>query len=220
MGAVVPWSSIAYASSVDAEAALDAVGARVLPQLTSAVPGVDGVVRVFGVLSNLLDDEEERTDLVGRSHQLRYVPASLEPYYEVERRVTRDVRRRLSSPDNDTIRTSLIEGKLRYTPGNKGLVVAMERVLAPLGIHLPWAVDRPDFHWIQSMSDAVESFGFLCLYSRMGSSVDGPEGSAFRSRRVFSIPFGVDGGQSWSEPISDDVLDLDVGILLEANARA
>ena len=42
----------------------------------------------------------------------------------------------------------------------------------------------------------------------------------FRANRLLSTPFGVTGYNSWAQPISDEIVDEDVGLLLEADAVA
>ena len=57
-------------------------------------------------------------------------------------------------------------------------------------------------------------YGFVIFYSE-DAKFDNETG--IKLGRVFTTPFGVEGFGTWQEPISQDILDPDVGLLLEAN---
>ncbi len=222
-GAEVPIERILYGSVAAANAALVAVGGIVQSRLqtTLTVPGVGEIVRCFAVLSNgLTDDEatEERTDVNVPIGLLHFDSKDLALLNQVHTGVSQRADRMLEVPDNDRVRRKIDEGRLKYLPVNKVLALRIEQNLARVGMHMPWSIGGLDVAFGSRCKTHLAGFGFVCYFAHLGriAPVDGK--AAFVRSRHVSFPFGVDGVHTWDPAISEDIIDEDCGMLIEANA--
>ena len=128
--------------------------------------------------------------------------------------------RLLDDPDNDRVRVKMEAGWLSYTPSNKRLLRRVAPLLQETGVHLPWAynamnIDLSD-RMLRVSGDPVP---FDVFYGRFANFSWGHSGGEVDLGRLFSTVIDAAAQSMWLEPIHDNFLDEDVGIVLEANAR-
>jgi hypothetical protein len=192
-----PVARLRFATTADALGALRAVGARHAPALDLEVehPDLGLVRRHFGVIGNLLQDRPEDPVIARRWSPL------------------------VTAPDNETVLGRLARGLLEHAPMNKQTIVSLLPELHDRGLHLPFAF-RPmnaDLAARLRVADAARPFGFHAYYSQAFKLA--PDGAALLPGRVFSQPVRGAGAGTFQEPISHDLLDEDVGLILEADTR-
>ncbi len=186
-----------HATVSDAVTALQRVGADHEPRFDMEFESehLGTVKRVFGILGNVVDKKG-------------YVE---EPCI-VERLLTL-----VQDVDNERIHNKLTTGKMKYTPVNKRTARYIARDIEGAGVHLPWTW-RPmnfDFAALASKIHRQSPLPFIIFYSQQANfSADGVTVS-----RIFSLPVEGHAQGTWAEPISDEMLDPDVGLIIEANAR-
>lgn len=206
----------------EAQAAMSASGFEVQQGLTRTVDidGLGAVTRLYGVLINGFSDEEEATDTSNPLQMLRYDPNMLVRLNRVRDKIYTAVERRLADPDNDRVREKLERGRLKYVPCNDALVRSLEGELSRCGLHVPWSMHGFDGDLGRACARELRPFGFVCYYTRLGLVHRKNGEPCFVSARMASNPFGMDVMHSWVPPIHDSILDEDVGLLVEAIARA
>ena len=221
-GTSIPLQDSLFDSDVEARAALTLAGFDVQNDLTrtTSVEGVGEVIRVYGVLGNAFTDDEEVTDTTVPTAHLNFSPTVALELGKLRERMLNTIERRLGDPDNDRVRRKLLDGRVKYTPMNGSLASALEADLGRCGLHLPWSVNGSDVAFGNTCAKALRPYGFVVYYGRLGLMHTRGSGPTFVSARMASVPFGVDGTHSWVPPIHDAVLDEDVGLLVEAIARA
>ncbi|MEZ4319051.1 MAG: hypothetical protein R3F61_16165 [Myxococcota bacterium] len=186
-----------HANVRDAIEALRRVGADHEPRfdMTVDTPQLGSVRRVFGIFGNVFEKKGyvEEPAIVDRLLQL------------------------VQDPDNERIEQRLESGKMHYTPVNKRSARYIARDIESAGVHLPWTW-RPmnfDFAALASQIHRQSPLPFIIFYSQQAQiAADGASLS-----RVFSLPVEGHAQGTWAEPISDEMLDPDVGLIIEANAR-
>ncbi|MCB9679802.1 MAG: hypothetical protein H6737_32145 [Alphaproteobacteria bacterium] len=187
-----------HASPRDAIQALQRIGADHEPRFDMEVdsPEMGRLKRFFGVLGNVVDKQ-----------------AYVEEPSIVNRLITM-----LQDPDNDRIYQRLQSSKLKYTPINKRTARLIASDLAANGVHLPWTW-RPmnfDFAAVASKVHRQSPLPFIIFYSQQAMFSSG----GVSLGRIFSLPVEGTAQGTWAEPISDEMLDPDVGLVIEANCRA
>lgn len=186
-----------HASVDDAIYALRRLGVDHEPRFDMHVEHetLGAVKRVYGVLGNVLEKKGYVEDnlIVDRLMHL------------------------VDDPDNDRVRKRLSEGKMAYTPVNKRALRSLSSALERSGVHLPWTW-RPmnfDFAALVSKVHRQSPLPFVVFYSQQIT----PSAGGVSTGRIFSLPIEGHAQGTWAEPISDEILDPDVGLILEANAR-
>lgn len=220
-GRSVAIADVLYPSTEAARAALAAVGAIPQPLLEHdfAVPGVGRVRRCFGVIGNNLDFEEA-TDAGTQLDVLAFAPNDLSRFHQVSTAITTRIDRVLYRPDNERVLGKMKSGKLKFTPSNRQLSRRLEGDVVEVGLHLPWSIGGIDVAFGQTCRQVLQGFGFVCYHGHLGRIEPVNGKAAFRrTRELISVPFGVDGYHTWDASISDDIVDEDLGILIEANCR-
>jgi len=181
----------------DAIAALKRVGAAHEPRFDLEFDSehFGKIKRVFGVFGNVFDQKGfvEDSRIVDRLLIL------------------------VEDPDNERIQAKLSSGKMKYTPVNKRAARYIGRDLKGAGVHLPWTW-RPmnfDFAALANKVHRQSPLPFIIFYSQQANfRADGVSVS-----RIFSLPVEGHAQGTWAEPIADEMLDPDVGLIIEANAR-
>ena len=221
-GRAVGIPGILYGSATAAEAALAAVGAAPQPSLRTSfsVPGFGTITRCFAVVRNNLDFEEV-TDAGTNLDMLAFPPSDLSRFHQAATGAARRIERAVRMPDNERVLAKLQGGRLKFLPGNRVVARRVEADLVDVGIHLPWSIGGIDVAFGERCRTALQGFGFVCYYGHLGriEPYNGSPGFR-RTREAISIPFGVDGFHTWEAPISDEILDEDIGIVIEADAIA
>jgi hypothetical protein len=172
----------------DAWAALRAVGAAPIPELTltSVLPEVGPVVRRFGVVWTLPGGGPVRVALDAVSGH----PTNLGTWGRV------------------------VAGKVRHVPGSRW--VAEELATSALPVHLPWALRPLSMDLAGVLEEWAElsrpSFG---AWFSQNVEVDDDE---IVLRRVFSLPVRGSAEGTLHDPAVREALDPDVGLLLEVDA--
>jgi hypothetical protein len=210
----VPLSDVLCAGEREARAALELAGCVVEPELsmTEDHPMLGTIHRLFGVVRNLAQDAAGQTISAGG-----HVDVALPPHVATG---GEDLRRKLvgmlDDPDNDRVAASLRSGTLSYMPANKRVAMRLRKTLGDGGAHLPWGLQPLNLDLSMRVQRHCSDHGFVVFYSRAAKL---PVGSppVVELSRVFSTPFGVTGFGTWQEPISQEILDPDVGLLLEAS---
>ena len=213
---------ILYGSATAAEAGLAAVGAIPQPTLRTEfdVPGLGTIVRCFGVMRNNLDTDE-LTDAGQNLDMLAFDPVDLSRFHQASTAASNRVARMLQRPDNERVVAKLHGGRLKYLPMNRLAARRVELDLAEVGLHLPWSIGGLDVTFGERCRRALQGYGFVCFFGHLGriEPFNGVPGFR-RTREGISVPFGVEGYHTWEAPISDEILDEDVGLLIEADAIA
>lgn len=153
------------------------------------------IKRIYGIFGNVLDKKDYVEDRVIVNRLLTLVD---------------DV-------DNERIRKRLEGGNMHYTPVNKRALRYLSTDLESCGVHLPWTW-RPmnfDFAALASKVHRQSPLPFVVFYSQQITTT--PAGVSVS--RIFSLPVEGHAQGTWAEPISDEMLDPDVGLILEANCR-
>lgn len=189
---------ILHASAAEAVQALRSVGADPEPRfdLTFDHPGFGRIRRVYGILGNVI----EKRDLISNRVILdRLIPL-------------------VKDDDNRKILERLERGTMSYTPVNKRALLKIGEELLPHKVHLPWTW-RPmnfDFAALANKVHRESPLPFLVFYSQQVMF----NGDRANTSRIFSLPVEGHAQGTWAEPIYDELLDPDVGLIVEANARA
>jgi hypothetical protein len=191
--------SILHGSVSSARAALESVGCDVVGELQLEVDAgpLGKLVRVFGVVGNVV----ERRSLL--RHDILY----------------RRVSHLLESVDNERVAERLDSGRLKFLPMNKRTATKLSYDVHELGLHLPWAFRPMNFDLGVKLEAHAKArpFPFKVYYSR-GIDISA-DGSEVTLKRVFSLPVLGSAHGTFQEPIYDEMLDEDVGLILEANVR-
>lgn len=210
----VPLSEVLCANRDAALTALEVAGCVLEPELemTQDHPMLGTLHRLFGVVQNLtLQDRAERVISARGSTSV-----ALPEHVETGGRGLQDrLLRMLDDPDNDRVGQKLRDGQLTYMPSNKRLASRMRKILGDGGAHLPWGFQPLNLDLSMRVQRQCSGYGFVVFYSQAAKL---PVGSppTIDLGRIFSTPFGVTGFGTWQEPISQEILDQDVGLLLEA----
>lgn len=213
----VPLSEVLCKGRDEAQVALELAGCLVEPELamTESHPMLGTIHRMFGVVTNLADERHQYQDNVisARGHLSVDLP---EEVASAGQRFAEKLVRMLDDPDNDRVAHKLRSGALAFMPSNKRVAMRLRRSLGDGGAHLPWGLQPLNLDLSMRVQRHCSGFGFVVFYSRAAKL---PVGSppVVELGRVFSTPFGVTGFGTWQEPISQSILDEDVGLLLEAN---
>jgi len=214
----VPLSSMLCVSEDAARMALQLAGCTVEPGLamTVAHPAGGTIHRIFGVLRNFVADEDVTEEVPARG-AIGYIPVDLPDHVEARGLAfAESIVGILDHPDNDRTRERLYSGALKYTPINKRVAMRLRKQLGDGGAHLPWSFKPLNLDLSLRVEQYCKVYGFAVFYSRTAKLV-GSEEVAIELNRVFSTPFGVSGFGTWQEPIAQEILDEDVGLVLEAN---
>ncbi len=158
------------------------------------VPRLGRVERYFAILGNVFDARRRATDL-----------SLVGPLLDL-----------LDDPDNARVRERLHCGDLRYTPGNKHILLQLGAAVEQAGVHLPWAFKPMNFDLAAQVAkvNRKANFPFRVFYSQNVAFSDLMEAVP---GRVFSLPIHEDPRGTWDQTIYEHLLDEDVGLLLEAN---
>ncbi len=189
---------ILHPSVDDAIHALRRIGVDPEPRFDIVVehPDVGPIRRVYGVFGNVYDKRSVIEEPVILDRLLALV----------------------EDPDNARIREKLEAGKMRYTPVNKRALRRIADAIIPHKVHLPWTW-RPmnfDFAALANKVHRQSPLPFLVFYSQQVSF----KGASIHTGRIFSLPVEGHAQGTWAEPIYDELLDPDVGLIIEATARA
>jgi hypothetical protein len=216
----VPLSQVLCADSDTAVAALEAAGCSVERELSMSVehPMLGTMHRMFGVLRNVVAEDDPTEEVPGGEVvHIAWRPVELERgVADRSRRFVERVTEMLDHPDNDRLRKRLLAGGMKYTPTNKRLAQGIRKALGDGGAHLPWGLQPLNLDLSMKVQRHCRNFGFVVFYSQAAKLPVGSPPSV-ELGRVFSTPFGVTGFGTWQEPISQEILDDEVGLLLEAN---
>lgn len=187
-----------HASRADAISALRRVGAAHDPRLDlkAEVQGIGAIHRIYGIFGNVVELEGQVEDPVVVHRLLPMV---------------KDI-------DNERMYGKLQSGRMAYTPVNKRVVRRLGIELLEAGLHLPWTWRPMNFDFAALISDTHRKspLPFLVFYSEQANII----GGAVSTSRVFSLPIEGLAQGTWAEPIQDDLLDPDIGLVIEANYRA
>ncbi len=218
----LPLLDILCADKEGARMALEAAGCSVVPALQQAIdhPMIGTIHRMFGVMRNLVDRSATPTQQVGAA-QLAALRTAVGSTVDAEaleggRRLTERVLHVLEDPDNEKLTAKLHSGALRYMPSNKAIATRVRRIVGLRGAHLPWSFQALNLGLSMKVQKHCSGYGFVVFYSE-DAKFDRASPPGIRVGRIFSTPFGVEGFATWQEPIRQDILDEDVGLILEAN---
>jgi len=182
----------------DAVRMFDALGARYDARLDMMAdhPEVGEVRRYFGIVGNVLKVRPANPVLTDR------------------------VLRLLGDPDNERVRVKMEAGWMDYSPSNKRLLERVAPLLHELGVHLPWSYNAMNIDLADKMQDVEGTpIPFDVFYGRFASFAWRQAGGEVDLGRLFSTVIDSASESTWLEPIHDDFLDEDVGIVIEANTR-
>ena len=186
-----------HSSRADAIAALRRVGAAHDARLAlkSDVPGIGPIQRIYGIFGNV-------TELDGQVADPVVVNGLLPMVKEI---------------DKERMYGKLQSGRMAYTPVNKRVVRRLAIELLESGLHLPWTWRPMNFDFAATISDAHRKspLPFLVFYSEQANIT----GGTVSTSRVFSLPIEGLAQGTWAEPIQDELLDPDIGLVSEANYR-
>lgn len=190
----VPFRPFLHANEDAASRALGAIGAVLDPRLTIQVEvGGRPIQRWFGRVGNLV----------------RVPP--------LDGVIADQVRPLLQSPENDDLRERLESGKLDALPVNKRVVRRLTDELHARKLHLPWTFKPMNLDFAAAVSRVHKASRLpYAVYYNQQIQYDAPTDTVAFAR-VFSLPVGGMGGNTWEEPILDEILDPDVALLIEAN---
>lgn len=219
MATTLPLLDILCADKAGARLALESAGCTIEPglQLTIEHPMIGTIHRMFGVVRNLAVPGDNRTQVAGRHHRMEVVGDV--PDAEVVdggRRLGEQLLRVLESPDNERLAERLLDGRLRYMPSNKAFAARVRGLVGLRGAHLPWSFQALNLGLSMKVGKHCGDFGFVVFYSE-DAKFEFSSPPTVRVGRIFTTPFGVEGFGTWQEPIATDILDEDVGLILEAN---
>ena len=219
LGRSVPFDQVLFPTMAAANAALQGVGALVQPALETrmTVPGLGEIVRCFGVLGNNFATDEA-TDAGLSMDILAFDAGDQGRIAQAAAGITNRSKRALRGIDNERVFEKLQSGRIKYLPVNRLLSKRVEQDIAPVGLHLPWSIGGMDVPFGRRCRDALKGFGFVCYFGHLGRIEELLGEPAFKQTRLISVPFGVDGYHTWEAAISDDVVDEDCALLIEANA--
>ncbi|MEZ4319657.1 MAG: hypothetical protein R3F61_19230 [Myxococcota bacterium] len=210
----VPLADVVCRDEASARAALELAGCVVRPELAMTIdhPMLGTLHRMFGVVRNLAVEREvgAEPDLYGTTLP-DHVPQAGEQFCSKFVQM-------LDDPDNDRLADRLRAGRLSYMPSNKRLAQRLRKSLGDGGAHLPWGLQPLNLDLSMKVQRHCKE-GFVVFYSCAAKLPIGSPPS-IELGRVFSTPFGVTGFGTWQEPISQEILDEDVGLVLEANYAA
>jgi hypothetical protein len=133
------------------------------------------------------------------------------------------IQRTLRSPENAKVLEKLEEGLLNFTPCNKRLVRRVVASMHGAGVHLPWAFKMMNFDFGMTISkvQGVDScYGFSAFYNNLIRMNESNGEVMINFVRLFSLPINDIAGGTWMETISEEVLDEDLALIIEANSRA
>jgi hypothetical protein len=180
----------------------------------------------IGALTALGADYDERLDMVADHPEI----GKVERYFAIVGNVrtaqatnpvlSSRLIRLLDDPDNERLRVKMDAGWLSYTPSNKRLLRKVAALLHETGVHLPWAYNAMNIDLSDRMLQvAGDPIPFDVFYGRFTNFRWGHSGGEVELGRLFSTVIDAGAQSTWLEPIHDNFLDEDVGIVLEANAR-
>jgi hypothetical protein len=197
------FSQMLFDSDQEAQTALERVGGTVDKRLsmTATYPMVGTIRRHFGILGNAsqLDGMVENNAIIYR------------------------IQRRLQSPENSHVLEKLEDGILNYTPCNKRIIRRVISEMHEAGVHLPWAFRMMNFDFgmtISKVQSAENCYGFSALYNHLIRMTEENGDVLITLDRMFSLPINDISGGTWLETISEDVLDEDLALVIEANSKA
>jgi len=128
--------------------------------------------------------------------------------------------RLVDDPDNERVKVKLEAGWLDFTPSNKPLLRRVAPVLNEMGVHLPWSFNAMNIELADKMQGIDgDPIPFDVFYGRFATFSHGQWGPDVELGRLFSTVIDAAAGSTWLEPIHDNFLDEDVGIVIEANTR-
>jgi hypothetical protein len=184
-----------YPSRQAAISRLAQAGFRHDPRLNLEVlhPVLGRVRRIFGTLGNVYAAREraEQPDLVERLVE------------------------KVEEPANHAVRERLLAGEMAHTPVTKRLVMELLPEIRKAGLHLPWDFRPMNYDLAARLHELHEAtpLPFLVFYSR---SVRVLSEASVELGRVFSLPVVGTPQGTW-ESGRRDLLDADVGLILEVN---
>lgn len=219
MSTTVPLLDVLCADKNGARMALEAAGCVVEPALQMSIdhPMIGTVHRMFGVVENLADRVEDQTEKLTRGSGRGYLGALPDAeVLDAGRRLEERLLRSLEDPNNERVLSRLQDGQLKYMPVNKSIATRVRKAVGLRGAHLPWSFQALNLGLSMKVQKVCGGYGFVVFYSE-DAKFDSTSPTDVRLGRVFTTPFGVEGFGTWQEPISQDVLDEDVGLILEAN---
>ncbi len=192
------FNSFIFDAKADAVSMLETLGAKYDERLDLRTdhPEVGVVNRYFAVLGNILKVKPLNPILVSRLVRL------------------------VDDPDNERVKVKLEAGWLDYTPSNKLVLKRVAPILHEMGLHLPWSYNAMNIELADRMQAAGgEPIPFDVFYGRFATFSRAPEGEDVELGRLFSTVIDASAGSTWLEPIHENFLDEDVGIVIEANTR-
>jgi hypothetical protein len=124
----------------------------------------------------------------------------------------------LNHAENESVADRLRGGRLTFTPVNKETGKRIASDLHARGLHLPWALKPMNFDFGARIaaSQREHPLPFAVFYSE-AVSFDAAQGTV-EPGRLFSMPIFGNARGTWAEPIVGELLDEDVGILIEADS--
>jgi len=187
-----------FDDKADAVNMFETLGARYDDRLdmTADHPEVGKVRRYFAIMGNVLEARPLNPILTGRLQRL------------------------LDHPDNDRVRVKMEAGWLDFTPSNKRLLEKVAPILHEMGVHLPWAYNAMNIDLADKMLHIEGApVPFDVFYGRFANFAWRHAGGEVDLGRLFSTVIDSAAESTWLEPIHDNFLDEDVGIVIEANSR-
>lgn len=133
------------------------------------------------------------------------------------------IQRTLGSPENAKVLEKLEDGLLNFTPCNKRLVRRIVSSMHGAGVHLPWAFKMMNFDFgmtISKVQGVDNCYGFSAFYNNLIRMNESNGEVMINFVRLFSLPINDIAGGTWMETISEEVLDEDLALIIEANSRA
>lgn len=216
----LPLLDILCADKEGARLALESAGCLVEPGLQLSIdhPMIGTIHRMFGVVRNLAGRGDSRMQTIGRGAPRRDGGRSLPDGEVVDggRRLGDRLLRALEDPDNERVAERLLDDQLAYMPGNKSIAARVRTLVGLRGAHLPWSFQALNLGLSMKVGKHCGDYGFVVFYSE-DAKFDISSPPNIRVGRVFTTPFGVEGFGTWQEPIGGEILDEDVGLVLEAN---
>jgi hypothetical protein len=208
--ATIELFDILCADKDGAALALESAGCVIHPALQTHVdhPMIGTIHRMFGIVRNLALPDTAYA--IGR----KAVGAPDAEVVDGGRALAERLTRGLDDPDNARVARRLVDGELSYMPVNKSLAGGVRRAVGLRGAHIPFSFQALNLPLSMQVERHCSDYGFVVFYSEDARFDDA---TGIRLGRLFTTPFGVKGFGTWQEPISQAILDEDVGLILEAN---
>jgi hypothetical protein len=188
----------------------------------------DGAIQALENVGGTVDRRLSMTETYPMIGTIRRHFAILGNAVELEGMVSDDsilyrIQRTLRNPENSHVLEKLHEGRLNFTPCNKRLVRRIVTSMHESGVHLPWAFKMMNFDFgmtISRVQSTMDCYGFSAFYNHL-IRMNEVRGEVMISvGRMFSLPINDIAGGTWLETISEEVLDEDLALIMEANSRA